>query len=199
MEPDRRRCITAYALLAYSLRDLAADLGKYKEWDLAMPLAIELTQEGKPYPDHIPVCFNISHSGERVAVALSALDVGCDVEYRSRNALSIAKRFFSTAEYEYLDGIEDECERDSEFTRLWTMKESVVKCCGEGISHPFGDFSLVDVNGARLDTVRLPGRGEVYRIREFEGENGYCYSVCSLCDTTEDKIRYIKLDQENTK
>jgi len=195
--PDRRRCITAYALFVRALMDLAAEFGLKQLQSLPDdPLLIVDGSGGKPYLADIPVCFNISHSNDRVAVALSCKEVGCDVECKSASAIKIAKRFFSKPEYEYLSSMEDEEERDRQFTKLWTLKESVVKCCGEGISHPFSDFSVTDKRGRRAGTVRLPGREDEFHLREYADENGYCYSVCSIYGETEDKIRRIEFGEE---
>ncbi|MCR5592094.1 MAG: 4'-phosphopantetheinyl transferase superfamily protein [Lachnospiraceae bacterium] len=184
-EADRKRCIAAYALLVYALKDL---LGSCDDI-----LSISQDQDGKPFLTDIPVCFNISHSGDRVAVALAASAVGCDVEHIREKGLDIAKRFFSDEEYAYLSAIDDERAARGEFTRLWTMKESVVKCCGEGIRHELGDFSLVDMTGARRQTIRLSGFDDHYHIMEFETESGYCYSLCSTCNDIENSIRRVKL------
>ena len=186
-EADRKRCITAYALLSYALNELT---GKRScTWNVTEGA------DGKPYLTDIPVFFNISHSGERIALALSPMEVGCDVESKSANALSIAKRFFSENEHAYILAAPDEKTRSRDFTRLWTMKESVVKCCGEGIRRPFRDFSVVDEEGGITDTVTLPGKRDVYHIREFAAEDKYCYSVCSIYDRIENDIRRIDCDR----
>lgn len=186
-EADRKRCITAYALLSYALGELTGDRS----------YTLDLTEgaDGKPYLTDNTAFFNISHSGERIALALSPMEVGCDVESKSANALSVAKRFFSENEYDYILAAHDESVRSRDFTRLWTMKESVVKCCGEGIRRPFRDFSVVDEEGRITDTVMLPDKDRVYRIREFAAEDKYCYSVCSIYDRIENDIRRIECDK----
>ena len=197
-EPDRRRCILAYALLVTAVREVHNDIHlsigpSIESLITGSSLDISETADGKPYLTNIPICFNISHSKERVAVAVSAADVGCDVECKSSDPLRIAKRFFTAGEYSYLLGIEDKAELASEFTRLWTLKESIVKCCGEGIRRPFSDFSLLDDEGKRVDVINLPGITGDYHIREYEAENGYCYSICSTYDVIEDEIRWVRL------
>ncbi len=186
-EADRRRNIGAYALLVHSVTEL---LGSS---DLSGRLNISESADGKPYFTDIPVCFNISHSKDRIAVALSPEKVGCDVERQRGDALGIARRFFTKEEYDHLSRIADEDERSLEFTRLWTLKESVVKCIGEGIRHELGDFSLVDDKGNRNDTITLAGFDESFHIREFADEMGYCYSVCSTCGDIEERIRRVRL------
>lgn len=89
------------------------------------------TDFGKPY---IPSCpdayFNISHTDGYCAVAVSDVPVGIDIQRIEPKLTSgkraIIRRFFR----------ENECCTDdpSVFFRLWTAKESIVKCTGEGIS-----------------------------------------------------------------
>lgn len=198
---DRHRCIAAYALLVTAVNGLIEETALCVNEDVlglirSGCVAICEDEGGKPYFRDIPVCFNISHAGERVAAALSHMDVGCDVEIKNRNALSVAKRFFTDSEYRLLAGEDDENERAHLFTRLWTLKESVVKCCGEGIRRQFDDFSVAGEDGDVKNTVKLSGIDSKYHVREFAGENGYCYSVCSVHDEIEEDIRRINLDQE---
>ena len=192
---DSQRCITGYALLVAALRSLSFDT-IMRGWELTMPLRIPEKDNGKPYLENIPVCFNISHSGQMVIVSVSSSEVGCDVERVRADALAIARRFFTEEEYGYLKDLATQTECDMEFTRLWTMKESVVKCCGDGIRRSFNDFALLDKSGKRISKVMLADSDEVYHVKEYEGANGYCYSVCSLCADMEDTIRYLQLDQE---
>ncbi len=196
-EADRRRCISSYRLLVEALRDLQEDTGVIGSAEALRMMEegrLLITEEpgGRPVLKDIPVCFNISHSKDRVAVALSHTHVGCDVECRNANALSVAKRFFAKEEYRLLSGIKEESARDLLFTQLWTMKESVVKCSGEGLKRSISDFSLVDEDGNIIETIRLSGVDRDYRVKTFESENGYCYSICSEHDITEDRIRFIQ-------
>lgn len=189
MEADRRRCIMAYALLTHAVSLLATELDMTDTWELEGGLPeTGRDQNGKPYFTDIPVHFNISHAGDRVMAALSPQTVGCDVEVKNRDALKIAGRCFTKREYELLCSITDENIRAREFTKLWTMKESVVKCCGEGIRRKFDDFSLVDENGDRIYSQKLDGLGKTYHIREYGSENGYCYSCCSTYDIFENDL-----------
>ena len=191
-DADRHRCIMAYAVLVHAVKELAGDINDEELRSLCdAPLPIEEGADGKPFIGSFPVSFNISHAGERVAVVLAPKSVGCDVEIKNRDALGIAKRFFTKDEYEYLRALEDEDMRASEFTALWTLKESVVKCCGEGIRHPFGDFSLLDDAKNRKSSIRLNGSDTIFYVREYDSENGYHYSVCSLCEDMEDEMRFV--------
>lgn len=185
MQDDRKRCILAYALLEHATGELLEDYGIECS---GSGYTIEESESGKPYYADLAVHFNISHAGERVMVALSPREVGCDVEQKSKSALSIAKRFFAKEEYEMLSGL-DKAQAESEFTRLWTIKESVLKCCGDGIGRAMNDFCLVGNDGKVTGTVRLPGADEKYHIKEYAAESGYRFSACSIYDDFEERIR----------
>lgn len=75
--------------------------------------------------------FNISHSGDYVAMALSDSEVGCDIqEIRPYNP-KVTKRNYCEKETEF---IENSNNKDESFIRLWALKESVLKFDGSGIA-----------------------------------------------------------------
>ncbi len=192
----RNQCIAAYALVDHAVCDLWDELSISDPLPAPLPdrpFRILENEKGKPYFKDIPVCFNLSHSGERIIVALSPLEVGCDVEHKNSNALKVAERFFAKPEYELLAALGDDDKIAKKFTGLWTIKESIVKCCGEGIGRGFDDFSVTDEDCKTKKSIKLSGDDNIYHIREYEGENGYRYSVCSLYDDFEDKIRDVTL------
>ena len=115
---DRRLSVGAFSLLRYALI-------RRGEKDV---FPIETGEHGKPFfPDRPDICFNLSHSGDVALCALSDTDVGCDVEAVRRPPLSVAKRYFSSTEREYLASARTEEERADRFFRVWTLKESVMK------------------------------------------------------------------------
>ncbi len=178
-DADRHRCIMAYALLEHALNDAGQKMSD-----------IGTDENGKPCFMRSDLFFNISHSDERVTVALSSAGVGCDVENKSKSALKIAGRFFTDREYELLASLDKEG-MEHMFTRLWTLKESVVKCSGEGIRRSFKDFSLVDDAGMIKRSVTIPGTDDTFYVREYDRGDGYCYSICSLSPDIEDDMRCV--------
>lgn len=90
------------------------------------------TEYGKPYLLNFPdVYFNISHSGEYVACAVSDEPVGVDIQKIGEYNSDVAKRVCNEKE---LKQIEDSLDKASEFTKLWTQKETVLKMYGTGIA-----------------------------------------------------------------
>ncbi len=103
-----------------------------EEYGITDCLAMEYAHHGKPYlRDHKDVYFNLSHCREAVACVVSLSEVGIDVESRGRYKESIARKVLSANEMEQVLAAKDP---DLEFTRLWTMKEAVVKLTGQGVS-----------------------------------------------------------------
>lgn len=89
------------------------------------------TEYGKPYLLNYPnVHFNISHSGEYVACAVSNKPIGVDIQKIEEYDPDVAKRVCNETE---LKQIEVSLDKASEFTKLWTQKEAVLKMHGTGI------------------------------------------------------------------
>lgn len=114
--------------------------------------------------------FNLSHSREWVALALSdAGPVGVDIEdhRRANNLAAIARRFFSAAENAALGTLEESDPGDprwlARFFAIWTLKEAHAKALGCGLSKilscssfvPSADF-LEAAARARID-LQLTG------------------------------------------
>lgn len=87
---------------------------------------------GKPYLSNYPdVHFNISHSGKYVVCVVSDKPVGIDIQKISEYNPTVAKRVCTGQE---LKRIESSADKSSEFIKLWTQKETVIKMHGTGIS-----------------------------------------------------------------
>ncbi len=87
---------------------------------------------GKPFLMHHPeIHFNLSHCREAVACVVSESEVGIDVESRGRYKEHVARKMLSREEMNHVVHSKDP---DLTFTRLWTMKEAIVKLTGEGVS-----------------------------------------------------------------
>lgn len=90
------------------------------------------TEHGKPYlSDYSDVHFNISHSEKYVVCAVSDKPVGVDIQKISEYNSDVAKRVCNGKE---LVQIENSSDKASEFTKLWTQKETVLKMYGTGIA-----------------------------------------------------------------
>lgn len=125
--------------------------------------------EGKLY-------FNISHTENKVMLAVASRPVGIDFESIKRKIdfKPILKRFFSNIEQDdFIDAISKTDLTESEiFFRGWVKKESILKAVGIGLSG-IKDYQISFSNS---DTSHCYN-GEEYRITDFTPETGYCASI----------------------
>lgn len=88
--------------------------------------------------------FNLSHSGNWMAVALARdVAVGVDIEQRRRvqRALDLARRYFSPAEAAGLEELAKESRSDA-FFRLWTVREACIKAMGSSLAQSLRELAL---------------------------------------------------------
>jgi 4'-phosphopantetheinyl transferase len=121
--------------------------------------------------------FSASHSGDLAVVAMSALEVGVDVE-RLRlfpGADDIVARYFSPDERRAFEAIPGP-ERPRAFLGAWTLKEAYLKAVGDGLGRGLGRFTVTVApgDGPRLlgDLDRHPGAAPCALYR-FEPAPGY--------------------------
>ncbi|MGB8806923.1 MAG: 4'-phosphopantetheinyl transferase superfamily protein [Candidatus Rickettsiella isopodorum] len=136
---------------------------------------------GKPYlskagQDH-PLQFNLSHAGDMVVCAVTQGQlVGIDIEYIQEQVdyETIAKRFFSSTEFEALLALPPN-ERQAGFFRLWTGKEAFVKAIGKGLSFPLRDFAVtLDQEKGRILHIRnSTQRANKWSLIPFTPAAGY--------------------------
>lgn len=97
--------------------------------------------------------FSISHSFEYVAVAVSDKPVGVDIEKIRPVSQTIINRVCSKAERTYLKESTDE---QSNFIKLWTLKESYLKAIGTGIIDNMKNCSFtVQENKAYMSNKKI--------------------------------------------
>jgi len=121
-ELGRKTCAAAYLLLCQGLR---------REYGIEEPPVFEYGEHGKPaIVGHPEICFNMSHCREAALCVLSDRPVGVDVESIRRYSESLAR--YTMNDREMLLILKAR-RPEVEFTRLWTLKEAVVKRSGEGI------------------------------------------------------------------
>lgn len=168
-EKDRLRSMMAGLLLEYTLREYGLS-GKN--------IVFLKNADGKPYLAEYPSFhYNLSHSGDYAAIAVSNQTVGIDIEYVRTNQKRLVQRFFSKEECAMLE----EEWSDLAFTRIWTRKESYIKAVGFGMRMPLAGFSTVaetvtvneHMNSEMLDEV-----GELFYLESFWIGEACSLSVC---------------------
>ncbi len=94
---------------------------------------------GKPYFENSNICFNVSHSGDYVAVAVGKCSIGVDVQIIKSVKYGLIRKICDSTELEYIANSDD---KNRAFIRLWTLKESYVKCIGMGLSFPMNKINF---------------------------------------------------------
>ena len=150
---------------------------------------LKLAEKGKPFFEtEKNFHFNISHTKNRVVVAVAPFEIGVDVEFLQKCNLEIADRFFNPEESAYLKSFHSENEQNKAFTRPWTMKESCVKLLGTGISSTFDKFS-VDVEAKRTHL----GRNIYFETLCLECD---CYvSLASEEETLKAEVHFVEIEK----
>lgn len=126
---DRENCVVAYLLLRFALKENGIE-----------DFEIVVGENGKPFLKSGEIFFNISHCAEGVAVALDTASVGIDVQEIGGFNEKVANRFFDESENKKINASPDKAKV---FTRIWTLKESVIKCEGKSLAN-LGEFSFGD-------------------------------------------------------
>lgn len=122
-ELDRRLCVAAYMLLQQALK---------AEYNIEEPPLFIYGAHGKPaLKNHPGIHFNLSHCDEAAVCIISNRPVGIDVESISPFDSELAA---ITMNPEELRIIKSSTDPAIAFTRFWTMKESLLKLTGEGIT-----------------------------------------------------------------
>ena len=164
---DRNLSLSAEYLLMCACRDF--DLS-YKD------LRVGYGENSKPYLINSPLCFNLSHSEKRAMCVMSDVPCGCDVEFIKPFNPRIAERFFSFSEKQTVASGNTEREREELFYRIWTLKESFIKCTGTGLNTALDSFSVQPGNPyAKICQSGFDGE---FTLKEFVPEDGYRYSCC---------------------
>jgi 4'-phosphopantetheinyl transferase len=138
-------------------------------------------QYGKPYlKGSAEFNFNISHSEDFVVCIISDKPVGIDIEkIKYIEYEKIAKKFFSIDELNYIVKKDSDIELNK-FYKIWTLKESYIKCCGQGLYMPLDLFSI-DIDEYNNVKVIINKEHKKFIFKIFNNiELGYKMAVCSL-------------------
>ena len=158
LEADKRRSLGVELLLRYAMQEAGLPFSYFYD-----PLGKPRTEGG---------FISLSHADERVAVAVSDTDVGCDIEAVKPVDPRLAERFFTPREAE---DIANSADKDDLFFRYWTLKESFMKATGQGMKLPFSAFAFTLGDPV---TVAQEADARSFSFAEFPLE-GYRLAVCT--------------------
>lgn len=121
--------------------------------------------EGKPsLLEHPELFFNLSHCKHGVACAVSEHPVGVDIEVLGRYKERLALYTMNEKELAEIAAAED---KDTAFTRLWTMKEATMKLTGEGIGTNVRDVLTTHSSNIIYNTRVNQEKGYVVTLAEY--------------------------------
>lgn len=163
--------------------------------DSAAGIRIEKTEFGKPFsPDFPKLSFNMSHSGNILAIAFSVeCQLGIDVEcYKARDTWEgLVKKCFAPEESDYWYSLK-KADRSHAFYQFWVRKEAFVKAVGKGITLGLNQCVVSPDNLSTF--LRVPesaGLAEQWRIHTLNlAENQFAAVVC---DKPNSVLKFIEL------
>ena len=133
MDENRKNKIDAIKPQKGKLLSLGAGILLKKALENEGITDFELCYKGreKPYlSGREDVFFNISHSGEMVALGISDKEIGVDIEKVKEFKDSLINYVFNDTDISFAKNLPPEWA----YTRLWTIKESLMKHSGLGIA-----------------------------------------------------------------
>ncbi len=165
----KEQYIYSRLLLRYAVSDNGFEYGN-----------IIKNEKGKPYFKTLFPYFNISHSGNFVAVAISDKEVGVDIQKQRNISTAVFDKMFSEKEKEYI--------RNGEISAsaLWSIKESIFKYYGMGITFDINNKILFKDGNIKVENH------DNLVIKIIFGEE-YFLSVCS----EEENIEFVFLDSKD--
>ena len=87
--------------------------------------------------------FNISHSKNLVGIALGNVDLGLDIEFKDKDRKEELINY--VCNQDELNKIKEE----SDFYKIWTSKESLLKCVGTGLVNDIKNITSLPLNGLK--------------------------------------------------
>ncbi len=173
-DKDKRLSLGAGFLLQKALGDIG--ISEYE---------IGYGKREKPYLiGHENIFFNLSHSGNMAAFGISDREIGVDIEKEKEFRPTLINYVFNDGDKELAKeliksiGLSDE----QVYTRLWTVKESIMKYTGIGIGL---EPKKIELYG-KLDAGEYPviyARSSEYDFEKLKltciDLDGYQLTVCS--------------------
>lgn len=96
------------------------------------------------------------------------------------------KPFFSVNEVDYIIN-QDINVQLNKFYEMWVLKESYIKCCGQGLSIPLKSFSI-NIEEYENIKVIINNKHKEHKFKRFDIDLGYKMAVCSLSKKISDNI-----------
>lgn len=187
LSPYRREKLMRQKNVLARKQGLGAELLLIKALESAAPgilppLDISCGKDGKPELVDSKISFNLSHSGNFAACALSDSLIGLDIQTERDCDRRLSEKYFTASERRF---IEESDNKAYAFTKLWCMKESAVKYIGTGLKTPLSSFTVDPEKGETL----LGGQGLFFH------HSLICGCHLALCSGDRSAVREIKINE----
>ncbi|MFW1922913.1 4'-phosphopantetheinyl transferase family protein [Acinetobacter geminorum] len=146
---------------------------------------IQLHPNGKPFVEGSKaVYFNLSHSANIIVLAVTeAGEIGIDVERLDREfEWRRVDSVLASSEIEWIKQNEliDPSTVYQRFFQIWTLKESYIKCTGEGMSRHLKklNFHVLAEHIEFLDSTRDIQKTEEYYFQSYVYDHNFIFSIC---------------------
>lgn len=189
VDDSRRKRILNCKNIMLAQSSLMGDiLVRYLALDLVHLTSVDFRyhhfENGKPYASGCDSFhFNISHSGQYIAVSAGPFETGCDIQEYQKNYQGMEQMVFSKSEQQLIQS-------DKDFFQLWTLKESFLKAIGKGFMVDPTLYTVADKKG----TTRILYQNNEYQFYSFENFDNYAVSVCA-CGKIEEEIGLIPIEK----
>lgn len=153
------------------------------EYDPTILKQIRKSKYGRPYLP-LDIDFNISHSGDYVVCAVSKCSkLGVDIEEIKDIDIRSFKSVFTNNEYQSILASLNSLRRFYEF---WTMKESIIKADGRGLSLRLNKIPIMSE-----DYISII-EGKKWFLTKFNIDNNYCSFLVTDCLEIKINLSHIK-------
>ncbi len=156
-------------------------------------VSFEYSSLGKPYINNCSLHFNLSHSGDLVFLVISEeFELGADVEEIRcvPEGTSIANRWFTKQEAEWVCSSDHDANASTAFLRCWVIREAFVKAVGFGLMLPLDSFGVLlpeftkteaaSTNTFMFPTITKHERSDDVLLIELTPQSGYCAAIVVL-------------------
>jgi 4'-phosphopantetheinyl transferase len=163
-------------------------LGRYLNQS---PTTIEFKAglNNKPYiENNVGLCFNLSHSGDWILMAVSNAEIGVDTEFVNSyfRYTEVLEDNFNTAEIAFIN----QTSSIERFFLLWTRKESLIKATGKGLDDNLRLITCID--GVHSVHNSITASTNDWLINSFKVDENYSGAIAT--NTNIGTIRFWDID-----
>lgn len=150
LEKSNRYSHTEDVLRSLSVEYLLNQMIQKNHPEIPVPVTLQYDEKGKPHlknsNGHEPLFISLSHSGDYVVCMLDTVPCGVDIELcKEKHYKKILNRICSENEIKLVKSLSD-------FYNIWTLKESVLKATGKGLSLDMKSFEF-KIIGDKYETT----------------------------------------------